>query len=458
MTDTATPPTDTDPPIIRPSENPYLAGNLAPVEAEVTAFDLPVVGQIPAELEGRWLRNGPNPAQVDDPATHHWFLGMGMVHGVRLRGGRAEWYRNRWVLPEDQRRAGVFGANTNVGGFAGSTWAMVEAGAPPIELGYELDSKGENRFGGSLDGPFTAHPKYDPSTGELHSMNYHWPDLIDHIEYTVVGPDGRVARSIDIPVPDMPMIHDMSITDSYALVYDLPVTVNLDVLAAGFAFPFAWDPDRAARVGLLPRAGVAGDIVWCDVDPCYVFHPMNAYDADDGTVVVDVCRYDRLMVDDRRGPFGDDLPTLDRWVIDPATRSVAETRLDDRPQEFPRHNPRFGLKPYRWGYTSEVKPGEANLHGAIIKTDVTTGATEAHEFGPGRGGAEPVFVPMADGTAEDDGWILTVVYDATTDTSELCILDARDVSVPEVARIQLPQRVPFGFHGNWVADASVSPD
>jgi carotenoid cleavage dioxygenase len=459
MTDTIDPATATDDlPVRRPNENPYLAGNLAPVTEEVTAFDLPTTGRIPVELEGRWLRNGPNPEVVADPTKHHWFLGTGMVHGVRLRGGNAEWYRNRFVLDADARAAGEVGANTNVGGFAGTTWAMVEGGNPPVELGYELDSKGPNRFNGTLDGPFTAHPKYDAATGELHAMSYHWPDLIDHVDYTVVAGDGRVTKSLAIPVNDMPMMHDMSLTEKYAVIYDLSVTVNFDVLGAGYSFPFKWAADRPGRVGLLPRAGSADDIIWCDVDPCYVFHPLNAYDAPDGTVVVDVCRYDAIMVDDRLGPFGDNLATLDRWVIDPVAKRVTETRLDDRPQEFPRHNPKVALQQHRFGYTSEVKqPVDVNIHGAIIKIDTETGSSDAHEFGHGRGGAEPVFVPKADGTTEDAGWILTVVYDATTDRSELHILDAENIAGPEVAAIALPQRVPFGFHGNWVPDSSVAP-
>jgi carotenoid cleavage dioxygenase-like enzyme len=458
MTDVLDPTAGSDKlPMRRPNDNTYLSGNYAPVESELTAHDLRVVGEIPTELEGRWLRNGPNPESVNDPATHHWFLGQGMVHGVRLRGGKAEWYRNRYVSSVEDRAAGKFGANTNVGGFAGTTWAMVEGGGAPFELGYDLDSLGENRFNGTLDGPFTAHPKYDPSTGELHSMNYQWPDLIDHVNYTVVGGDGRVTKNLAIPVNDMPMMHDMSLTDTYAIIYDLSVTVNFDVLAAGYPFPFKWDPDRSGRVGLLPRDGSADEIVWCDVDPCYVFHPLNAYDTADGKVVVDVCRYDDLMVDDRNGPFREKPPTLDRWVIDPVTRRVTETRIDDMPQDFPRHNPRFGLKEHRFGYTSQIKPTEVNLHGVVNKFDLRDGTVERHDFGFGRGGAEPVFVPKLDRSEEDAGWILTVVYDATTDSSELHVLDAEDITAPAVAQISLPQRVPFGFHGNWVADASVAP-
>ncbi len=217
---------------LRPNDNRYLAGNMAPVEREVTAYDLPVTGRIPAELEGRWLRNGPNPTGGPDAPPAHWFVGSGMVHGVRLRGGTAEWYRNRYVLP-----GGDGGPNTNVGGFAGTTWAMVEAGAPPVEMSYELDSLGVNRFSDTLPGPFTAHPKYDPSTGELHAIAYHWPDLMDHVQYIVVGSSGLVTKVVDIPVPDMPMIHDMSLTATYAIVYDLPVTVDFDAVMAGSTLP-----------------------------------------------------------------------------------------------------------------------------------------------------------------------------------------------------------------------------
>ena len=210
---------------------------------------------------------------------------------------------------------------------------------------------------------------------------------MDHVQYIVVGSSGLVTKVVDIPVPDMPMIHDMSLTASYAIVYDLPVTVDFDAVMAGSRFPFAWKHDRPARVGLLPRNGTADQIIWCDVDPCFVFHPLNVYDADDGTVVVDVCRYDTMMVSDRLGPFGDSLATFDRWVIDPVANRVHETRLDDRPQEFPRHNPRVGLQRHRYGYTSEVITDGINLHGATIKIDVENGTTEAHEYGRGGGAA-----------------------------------------------------------------------
>ncbi|MDH3753665.1 MAG: carotenoid oxygenase family protein [Acidimicrobiia bacterium] len=452
--------------------NRYLEGQMAPVADEVTAFDLPVSGAIPTELEGRWLRNGPNPIAVADPSRHHWFGGDGMVHAVRLRGGRAEWYRNRYVradkvatmLGETPPAGPAFGGrtetgpNTNVGGFAGRSWALVEGGGTPVELTYELDTIGRNDFDGTLPAAFSAHPKLDPETGELHAMTYSWPDLVDRLQYVVVDRDGRVTKVVDIPVSDMPMVHDISITPNHAVIYDLSVTVRFDLLEQGFQLPVGWNPDHPSRIGLLPRSGSADDIVWCEVEQCFLFHPLNAYERDDGHVVIDVCRYENLFVDDVLGPFSvDSPPTLDRWTIDPVSRKVHEERIDDRAHEFPRHDPRVGLREHRFGYTATVGYEGPSLHGSIYKTDYRTGALTEHDFGAGRGGAEPVFVPRDGSTGEDDGWVMVLVHDAATDGAELHIIDAIDFASPAVAVIDLPQRVPIGFHGNWVGDDSVPP-
>lgn len=445
-------------------ENRYLADNFAPIETEVTAVDLEVIGEIPAELEGRYLRNGPNPIRVVKPEHHHWFSGPGMIHGVRLRGGRAQWYRNRYVRGQSVRAAlgeAVFGdqpadsPNTNVAAWAGRTLALVEGGGAPVELGYELDTVGTGTFAGTLPGPFSAHPKYDPVTGEWHAMCHSWGRWKDHIQYVVVGADGRVRKTVDIPLPGMVMVHDMSLTRTYAVVYDLPVTVD-PALAARGRFPFRWNPAYTPRVGLLPRSSTsAEDIIWCSIEPCYGYHPMNAYDATDGTVIIDICRYDRMFAADILGPAGDCLPSLYRWTVDPARRVVHEQQLDDRTMEFPRVAASVSTRRHRFGYGAEV--GDGFFPGDIHKHDLDRGAVEVHSLGAGRGSAEPDFVPRENAESEDDGWLMSYVYDAATDRSELCILDARDLSVPPVARVLLPQRVPFGFHGNWISDHQVAP-
>jgi len=448
--------------------NRYLAGSHAPVTEEVTAFDLPVEGAIPEELAGRYLRNGPNPLGDVDPETHHWFTGDGMVHGVRIRDGRAEWYRNRYVgskalaeargeddIPGPNWNDSPRGPNTNVGGFAGTTWAMVEAGGCPVELTYELETVGRNDFFGTLPGAFTAHPKVDPATGELHAMAYAPAQWMDHVQYVVVAPDGKVRRTLDIPL-GMTMLHDMSLTERYAVVYDQPCTVDLDLAMAGDPFPMRWDPDHGNRLGLLPREGDVADIVWVDVPLGYVFHPMNAHDDADGRVVIDLCRYERMFDRDVLGPFGDGMARLERWTVDPVGRTVSVDLVDERANEFPRHRGSLTARPYRYGYCTSPS-AEDGVGWPTVKHDLQTGERVELDHGPGRAAGEPVFVGREGATAEDDGWLLTFVHDLADGATDFVVLDAADLGRGPVARVPLPQRVPLGFHGNWVSDRAVPP-
>jgi carotenoid cleavage dioxygenase len=287
----------------------------------------------------------------------------------------------------------------------------------------------------------------------MHAMAYAWGQWFDHVQYIVVGVDGRVRRTVDVPLPGMSMLHDMSLTQRYAVVYDMPCTVDLDLAFAG-RFPFRWNPDYGSRLGLLPREGSADEIVWVDAPIGYVFHPMNAYDAADGTVVIDVCMYDRMFDTDILGPFGDGFARLERWVVDPVRRVTSTTVIDDSRVEFPRHRGSLTAKPYRYGYCAS--PGLEPTW-PTVKYDLHTGARTQFDHGPGRSGGEPVFVSRPDATAEDDGWLITFVHDATDGGAELAVIDAQDFGRGYVARVPLPQRVPYGFHGNWVSDRSVPP-
>ncbi len=449
--------------------SPYLDGNFAPVTEELTAFDLPVVGEVPNELEGRLLRNGPNPIDSPDVSNHHWFLGDGMVHGVRLRGGKAEWYRNRFVGSQraedllgksyEQPVTASTGPNTNVIGHAGKTFAIVEAGSKPVELSYELETIGTNGFGHSLLNSYSAHPKYDPLTGEMHAMAYAPLALGGMVEYIVVGADGLMTKTVQVSAPTMPMMHDMGLTQKYAVILDLPVAVDIELAMGGSPFPVRWFDDYNARVGLLPRTAETEDeIVWCEIEPCYAFHPLNSYDTEDGKVVVDICRFDRLFDRDRNGPFRDSSPQLERWTVDPQARKVNRELVDERFQEFPRVAGSVLNQKHRYGYTASVglTPTEWNF-GNTYKYDFERGTSETFDHGPGRDAGEPVFVSRTGAKSEDDGWLMTMVNDVTTDKAELVIIDAQDFSRPEVARIQLPARVPYGFHGNWVRDTVTPP-
>ena len=449
------------------SANPYLEGNFAPVLEEVTATELAVTGHVPEALLGRYLRNGPNPVSAPEPSTYHWFTGDGMVHGIRLRDGRAEWYRNRWVrsaqvasaLGEEPRPGSVhagmdFAPNTNVVGHAGRTFAIVEAGARPYELSNELETIGPCDFGGTLEGGYTAHPKRDPLTGELYAVSYFFGWGND-VEVTIMDAQARVRSSRRVAMGGPVSVHDCAITQRSIVLLDLPVTFSLDAAAAGASFPYRWEEGYQSRIGLLPRDGESTEVVWHDIEPCYVFHPMNAFDDEDGGdgVVVDVVRHPSMFRTKQLGP-NEGAPTLERWHLDGHGGAVKEERLDDRGQEFPRVDERRVGLPHRYGYAVAV--GESDdiigTETRLIRHDFGKGTSLTRSFGPGAGVGEAVFVPREAGADESDGWLMLLVYSSDTDTSALHILNADDVEGEAQAVIELPQRVPAGFHGNWVPD------
>lgn len=443
--------------------HPFLTGVHTPMPDERTLTDLTVTGAIPTDLDGRYIRIGPNPAARPDPASYHWFLGDGMVHGVRLRDGKAEWYRNRWIkstavtntlgLPlAPGPRSGLGDTiNTNVLGHAGSIWALVEAGAYPARLDENLETIAHDPFDGSLKGSFTAHPHLDPDTGEMHAICYEGTDQ-NRIRHVVVGKDGRVRREEPIHVQHGPSIHDCMITANYVIILDLPVTFSMKRLLSGYKFPYAWNPAHQARVGLLPREGTNDDVIWCDVDPCYVFHPSNAYETAEGKVILDVCAHRTMFAESTQGPDSDACP-LERWTIDPASKSVVRKVLDKDAQEFPRPNEQMIGKPYRYTYTLALPEGRDPAFVSstrIFKQDLVDRARDVHDFGVGHIPGEFVFIPRAGGTEEDDGWLIGYVIDTATDTTDLVIIDARNFEGPPVASIHIPHRIPPGFHGNWV--------
>jgi carotenoid cleavage dioxygenase len=344
----------------------------------------------------------------------------------------------------------IFAANTNVIGHAGRTFAIVEAGAPPMELTADLDTIGATDLSGTLEHPFSAHPKVDPATGELHVVAYYWA-WGNQIRYLTVSPDGRVTRSVDVETPGGPMVHDTAFTESYVLLFDLPVTFDLEAAMSGVRLPYFWNPDYGARIGLLPRATyAAADVRWFDIEPCYFYHPLNAYDLDDGRVVLDAVRHPKMFDKDKLGP-NEGATRLDRWTIDPTTGKVVEETVSDISQEFPRLNETLQGRRNRYGYGATFAPGAG--HGPALKHDLVAGTSEEHDYGKGRVTLEPVFVPRDGATAEDDGYVLSYVYDATTDRSDVVILDAQDFTGDPVATVHLPVRVPYGFHGNWVPTA-----
>ncbi|HIC37143.1 MAG TPA: hypothetical protein EYO80_05640, partial [Candidatus Marinimicrobia bacterium] len=333
--------------IIGSKENYYLQGNFAPVKEIISEDKLEVVGSIPKELSGLYLRNGPNPMGSPNAKKYHWFEGEGMLHGVRIDEGKAIWYRNR-LVGGDQLFAGR--ANTHVISHAKKIYAIVEAGGKPVEIDQELNSLTEEPFYGTLETGFTAHTKLDSETKELHGITYNFPRGSYEAHHVVVGKDGRVNRADLLPLSSGTMLHECAITENYVLVFDLSITFSFLKLGTGY-FPFSWNNDHQARIGLLNRKTNDGVVKWFNIDPCYFFHTVNAYEDPQGNVIVDAMRYQRTFDEDGNGPFTEFPPLLTRWTLNLSNGNAYEQQLDDQPAEFPRIHPNLNGQFNQFGYS-----------------------------------------------------------------------------------------------------------
>ncbi len=438
----------------------HLKGNFAPVKEELTATDLEVEGAVPPELSGTYVRNGANPVTGE---SLHWFLGNGMVHGVRLENGRASWYRNRYVktpMLEDPARQRisetgtidytVSAANTHVIRHGGRLLAL-EEGSFPYEITPELETVGSHDFDGRLDKAMTAHPKICGETGELLFFSY--GQLPPYLLYHRADAEGRLVQTEEIEVGGPTMMHDFQVTRNHAIFMDLPVVFDMQLALQG-TMPFLWSDDYPARIGIMPRDGTNDQVKWFDIDPCYVFHTVNAWDEGD-EVIFDVCRISEVWrgTSDMQGGSG--VQTLHRFTFDLASGKVKEETLDERGMDFPRvADARVGLK-NRYAYTLQFGAGDDGnpAFAGHLKFDHATGGSALQQYGPGVSAGEPVFAaaPGSDPDS-DEGWVMSYVYDDSSGRSALAIVDAQSWGKDPVAMIWLPQRVPFGFHGSYLPD------
>jgi carotenoid cleavage dioxygenase-like enzyme len=458
----ATPTPGTAPPsTVDPTRPWWLQGNFGPVTEEIEAFDLDVRGALPPELNGVYVRNGSNPASGD---SSHWFFGDGMVHGVRLDRGRTRWYRNRYVHTALYDAGAGFGdgppgrasnqGNVSVVWHGNRLLTSGEVGFPYELSTADLSTIGVYDFGGKLTTAFTAHPKIDPATGRLHFFGYGFTP--PYLTYHVAERDGSLVHSEVVDIPNSTMIHDFAITDRDVIFWDLPVLFDLDSAIKWLedphsgVFPYRWTPEAGARVGVMPLGGPASRIRWFELDPCYAFHGVNAYRRGDD-VVLDICRLTSMFAPGER--FAGEL-SLRRWTMDTATGRLTDDVVErDRPGELPSRDPRRVGREHRYGYFVGTRADAASVDlGGLVKHDYATGRREVWDPGTTRHAGEWLFIPGDDADdADDAGWLLTYLHDEARGRSELVVVDATDVARGPVARVALPQRVPYGFHATWVS-------
>ncbi|NUP76755.1 MAG: dioxygenase [Nonomuraea sp.] len=448
-----------------------LPGHLRSVPDEIDAFDLPVTGALPPELNGRYLRNGPNALPGEESGHAH--IGPGMLHGVRIRGGRAEWYRNRWVRtgryhgrpfagPDGRLDLTAVSANTHVIGHADRLFALVEVGLP-YEVTPELGTVGPCDFGGRLTTAMTAHPKHDPATGDLHFFGYGMRP--PYLTYHRLDARGELVHSREVPVPAGTMTHDMAITERHVVWLDLPVTFQRRLV--GTAMPYRWDDAYGARLGVMRHDVPDAPVRWFEIEPCFVFHVGNAHEDAQGRVVLDAVRYSEReftsmwellsRVSALRDPAAASAAVgrarLHRWVLDPATGAATEQQLDDRAVEYPTLDDDLVGRRSRFLYTvTGTEPGSADRC-SILKYDTVAGTATGHALDADTMIGEAVFVPGSDAPrAEDDGWLVSIATLRDGSASRLLVLDATDVAAGPVASVELPRGVPTGFHGSWIPD------
>lgn len=468
-------------PTIKNYDHPYLTGAWTPSYSEYNATDMQVIGEIPKDIDGVFVRNTEN--QIHEAiGRYHPFDGDGMIHSISIVDGKAE-YRNRFVRtkgfiaeqeaghslwaglmepPERSTRPG-WGAQEWLKD-SSSTDVIVHSGQILSTFyqcgeGYRLDPYTLEQFGTEswvpLDG-ISAHPKLIEATGDLLFFNYskHAP----YFHYGVVGLDNKLKHYIPIELPGPRLPHDIAYTENYTIINDLPLfwdpeALKRDVHAVRFF------RDMPSRFGIIPRYGKPDTIKWFEADPTYVLHWINAYEDGDEIVLDGYFQESPEPANHPSAPPGFERmmayldqelmrARLHRWRFNVKTGETKEQHLDDRTLEFGVPNQRYGGKPYRYVYSAIPEPGWFLFKG-YCKHDVETGKSWSLELGEGRFGSEAGFAPRLNAQSEDDGYLVSFVTDQVEGRSECVIIDAADMEAGPVARIILPEKICSGTHATW---------
>ncbi|MEL0307007.1 MAG: carotenoid oxygenase family protein [Halieaceae bacterium] len=460
-----------------PSSNFFLDGNFSPVADERDAENMEVIGTIPEDLHGHFLRVGPNPVHVFSEAAYHTFDGDGMIHAIEFDRGAAR-YRNRFIENEGfklERERGDWVykgmnslmdptpsrvpegapasknlANTAFAFHNNTLYALHEPSQPTVISLPGLETIGPTDFGGRLSHPFTAHPKIDRKTGEM--MAYGYSFQAPFVSYSVINEQGELVHSTPITIPRSIFMHDFAVTEKYTLFLDFPITLDIGrAISGGPAVDF--EPQYGSRIGVMPRYGTDEDVKWFDVETGVVIHTANAWD-EGNEVVLQASRSQTADIAGAGTSEGNNLEEnqghLYEWRIDLDTGSISERKLSDIPCDFTRVNDDYACHKTRYVYAGIFNTERAFTFDGIMKYDNETGVTQAFKYGPNRHGGEAVFAPKVGSSCEDDGHLVCFVHDEATNQSECLIIDAQHLEAGPIATIVMPFRVPYGFHAGWV--------
>jgi all-trans-8'-apo-beta-carotenal 15,15'-oxygenase len=443
-------------------------------------------GQIPSDLQGTLFRNGPGLLDIGGQAYGHPFDGDGMIVSIRFGQGRAH-FSNRFVktpefLAEQQAGKilyrGVFGTqkpggwwqnfldlrfknpvNTNVIYHGGKLLALWEASTPYRLDPATLETLGSETFNGVLktNQPFTAHPRIDPETGDLIGFGVR-SGLNSTLYFYRVNSQGQLVEKKEHQIPGFAFLHDSVWTPRYRVFFQNPMSFNslpfvLGLQPAGACLEL--DPQAPTRIWVFDQEGALQTL---ETDPGFIFHFVNGYEQGD-QLVIDLILYDDYLQlepnSDYRQINFDTVPAgkLYRLTLNLAQKTIQHQLLLDRAVEFPAIHPDTVGRSHRFIYigTTHTPTGNAPLQ-AILKLDTLTGKETIISFAPRGFIGEPVFVPRPGSTLEDDGWVITLIFNAATQRSEVIILNAEDLGAGPLARLGLKHHVPYGLHGMFASE------
>ena len=469
------------------NKSAFLNGIFKPNAHEYTADSdsLEVIGEIPADIYGVYVRNTHN--QVHEPiGAYHPFDGDGMLHAAYFKNGRME-YRNRFVhtvgflaekaagralwpgLLEPDKAAyrgwGAIGAmkdnaGTDIICHAGKLLVTMSQGSEPWRMDpITLENLGPDPELARIvrnDG-IAGEFKVDCSNGEMAFINY--PESPPYLNYGLVDKQGHLIHYEPIDLPGARWPHDFGLTEHYAIFHDLPVFFNQEELAEGRR-QIKFHKELPARFGVRPRYGKDADVTWFEGTPCYILHTANYFEEGD-EVVMDGC----ISTEPAHPSVGqvDDLHSrimahldkhqtktrMHRWRFNMKTGETKEEYLDDEVSEFPVCRNNVLGHPYRYAYCSLFEKGQWLMNG-IKKFDLQTGETTRYEYGEGRYGGEVHFAARQNDQSEDDGYLVVFIQDLVKDRSECALFDAQDIAKGPITQIILPERIQTGTHACWV--------
>ncbi|MBR8826716.1 MAG: carotenoid oxygenase family protein [Gomphosphaeria aponina SAG 52.96 = DSM 107014] len=449
-----------------------------------------MAGEIPAAFNGTLFRNGPGLLDIHGIPIKHPFDGDGMICAFTFKNGQCH-FRNRFVRTEayvaEQTMGkmlyrGVFGtakpggwlnnafdlklkniANTNIIYWGGKLLALWEAAEPYSLNPATLETLGIDYLDGILQpgDAFAAHPRIDPSRNCLVNFAIK-PGLSSKILVYELDSNGKLLASYDQIIPGFAFIHDFVITPNYCIFFQNPVGYNPFPYLFGFRGAgecVKFQDNKPTNIIVIPRQGKKVKIL--QVNAGFIFHHANAFEQGDNLYIDSICYQSLPQINPNTDYKEVDFDQLDpgqlwRFELNLKEETVGKTMVESRCCEFPTIHPEQVGKNYRYLFIGAAhnSTGNAPLQ-AILKLDLETGEKQLYSFAPHGYVSEPIFVPKPAAKTEDDGWVITLVYNGSSHRSEVVILDALDLNIGPLARLQLKHHIPYGLHGSWTGNCFI---